>query len=64
MGISTDANLPMFKADQVLTLAAPKDVLNRLPLTTDIHIADIGLPLSIYKKFGIPMPAFYEQQIL
>lgn len=63
MGISTDANLPMFKADQVLTLAAPKDLLNWLPLETDIHIADIGIPHSIYKKFGIPMPAFYEHQI-
>lgn len=64
MGISTDTNLPMFKADQVLTLAAPKDVLNWLPLGTDIHIADIGIPHSIYQKFGIPMPAFYEHQII
>lgn len=60
MGISSDLSKPMFKANQVLTLAAPKDLLNELPLETDIRIADIGIPLPIYKQFDIPMPTFFE----
>lgn len=60
MGISSDLRQPIFKAGQVLTLAAPKDVLNKLPLETDIRIADIGIPLAIYKQFDIPMPTFFE----
>ena len=64
MGISDDLNQPMFNANQVLTLAAPKDILNHLPAETDIRIADIGIPHPIYKKFGIPMPSFFEHQIL
>ena len=63
MGISEDLSQPMFNANQILTLAAPKDVLNYLPAATDIRIADIGIPHSVYKKFGIPMPAFFEHQI-
>lgn len=64
MGISTDLSQPMFNANQVLTLAAPKDLLNHLPVETEIRIADIGIPHTIYKKFGIPMPSFFKHQIL
>lgn len=64
MGISTDLSQPMFKANQVLTLAAPKGILNLLPFETDIRIADLGIPHPIYKKFGIPMPSFFEHQII
>ena len=64
MGISEGLIQPMFNAHQVLTLAAPKEVLHQLPPETDIRIADIGIPHSVYKKFGIPMPSFFEHQIL
>jgi len=64
MGISEGLIQPMFNAHQVLTLAAPKEVLNQLPTETDIKIADIGISHSVYKKFGIPMPSFFEHQIL
>ena len=64
MGISVDLSQPMFNADQVLTLAAPKEILNVLPKKTDIQIADIGIPLSVYTKFKIPMPSFFEHQII
>lgn len=64
MGISEGLSHPMFNANQVLTLAAPKDLLNQLPKKTDIRIADIGIPHPVYKKFGIPMPSFYEHQII
>lgn len=60
MGISEDNSQPMFQADQVLTLAAPKQVLNILSLKTEIFIADIGIPYGIYKKFNIPMPSFFK----
>ncbi len=64
IGISKDLKEPMFRADQVLTLAAPKDILNLLPQETDIRIADLGIPLSIYEKYNIPMPSFFENQLL
>lgn len=64
MGISKDQSSPMFNAQQVLTLAAPKDILNTLPPETDIRIADIGIPKTIYRKYKIPMPEFYIQQII
>lgn len=64
IGISTNLSQPMFNANQVLTLAAPKDLLNNLPLEIDIRIADIGIPHLIYKKFGIPMPSFFKHQII
>ncbi|AIZ40838.1 NAD(P)H-hydrate epimerase [Cellulophaga baltica] len=60
MGISEDGTQPMFQADQVLTLAAPKQILNTLSLKTKIFIADIGIPYGIYEKFNIPMPSFFK----
>lgn len=59
-GISADNNSQMFLADIVLTLAAPKLILNSLPKHTKIFIADIGIPESLYKKFGIGLPNFYK----
>jgi NAD(P)H-hydrate epimerase len=64
IGISEDLNQTMFNADQILTLAAAKDILNILPSEIDIRIADIGIPHSVYKKFGISMPSFFKHQIL
>jgi NAD(P)H-hydrate epimerase len=64
MGISVDLSQPMFNADQVLTLAASKEILNVLPRKTDIQIADIGIPLAVYTKFKVPMPSFFENQII
>ncbi|WFO15181.1 NAD(P)H-hydrate epimerase [Cellulophaga baltica 4] len=60
MGISEDGTQPMFQADQVLTLAAPKQILNTLSIKTKIFIADIGIPYGIYEKFNIPMPSFFK----
>jgi len=60
MGISEDGTQPMFLADQVLTLAAPKQILNTLSLKTKIFIADIGIPYGVYEKFNIPMPSFFK----
>lgn len=54
---------PMFHAHQILTLAAPKDILNILPPEMDIRVADIGIPKAIYEKYNIKMPPFHKQQI-
>lgn len=64
LGISKDGAHPMFGADEVLTLAAPKRILEVLSPETDTFVADIGIPEDIYKKFKIEMPKFFEQQIL
>jgi len=63
-GFLGDATLPYFKADTVLTLAASKKILYTLPLTTDILIADLGIPKSVYQKFNIEYLPFYESAIL
>lgn len=55
---------PMFHAHQILTLAAPKDILNLLPPEMDIRVADIGIPKAIYEKYNVKMPPFHQQQIM
>lgn len=61
-GISEENTSQMFMADIVLTLAAPKFILNSLPQHTKIFIADIGIPEALYKQFGIDLPNFYRHQ--
>ncbi|MGB5667744.1 MAG: NAD(P)H-hydrate epimerase [Maribacter sp.] len=60
IGISKELKEPMFQAQQVLTLAAPKDILNVLPPETHIFIADLGIPHEVYEKYNIPMPTFFK----
>ncbi|MFT5735673.1 MAG: NAD(P)H-hydrate epimerase [Maribacter sp.] len=64
IGISEDRSEPMFKAHQVVTLAAPKKILELLPKGIAIFIADIGIPKAIYTEFDIEMPCFARQQLL
>lgn len=64
IGISEDMSEPMFKAHQVVTLAAPKKILKVLPKETDIFIADLGIPNAVYKEFDIEMPSFAGQQLI
>jgi len=63
IGISKELVEPMFMAHQVLTLAAPKDILNILPPETDIRIADLGIPKKIYEHYKIPMPLFFYRGV-
>ena len=63
IGISASAHEPQFLAHQVLTLAAPKKILNVLPEETEIFIADLGIPEKIYQHYNIPMPEFFRHQI-
>ncbi len=64
IGISEDTSQPMFKAHQIVTLAAPKKILEVRSTQTDIFIADIGIPNAVYAAFDIEMPAFAGQQLL
>ncbi len=64
IGISENTAQPMFKAHQIVTLAAPKKILEVLPKGRDIFIADIGIPKTIYKEFDIEMPQFAGQQLI
>lgn len=63
-GISKDPSQPLFKAHQVVTLAAPKKILKVLSKTTEVYIADIGIPQEVYRKFNIDMPPFHGQQLI
>jgi len=64
IGISEDKKQPMFKAHQVLSLAAPKKILETLYGNTEVFIADIGIPKAVYQEFDIEMPLFKEKQLL
>lgn len=64
IGISKNRSEPLFKANQVVTLAAPKTILEFLPKEIGIYIADIGIPKAVYTEFDIEMPCFARQQLL
>jgi NAD(P)H-hydrate epimerase len=50
-GFVGDVEDIFFHADKVLTLAAPKKLLYKLPVTTELYVADIGIPIQAYSKF-------------
>ncbi len=52
-GFLGDPNSIYFNANQVLTLAAPKTILNHLPSQIEIYVADIGIPKAVYERFNI-----------
>lgn len=47
-----------FQPDIILTLAAMKTELIKLMNTTEIYIADLGLPKTVYSDFGIEQGSF------
>ncbi|MEX2604972.1 MAG: NAD(P)H-hydrate epimerase [Gracilimonas sp.] len=63
-GISPNPDEVIFDAKEVLTLAAHKKILNHLPESVAIYIADIGLPAAVYKEFGLLQPEFNKDQII
>ncbi len=63
-GFLGDISNPYFMAHQVLSLAASKKILYKLPIDTEIYLADLGIPQSVYQKFHIPMPPFEKSAIL
>ena len=64
-GYLGDTEKAFFQADKVLSLAAPKKILNLiLSKQTEIYIANIGIPKVVYKKFGLDILPFHQQNIL
>ncbi|WP_299324001.1 NAD(P)H-hydrate epimerase [uncultured Maribacter sp.] len=64
VGISKDGELSGFKANQVMTLAAPKILLEKLPNGVEVFMADLGIPKSVYEHFNIQMPDFKKYQLI
>jgi len=63
-GFDGDSNALYFNCDKILTLAAPKKLLYKLPVSTEIFIADIGIPAEVYQKFELDPLPFEDQNIL
>lgn len=63
-GFSGDPDRPYFQADKVLTLAAPKKILYSLPATTEIFVADLGIPKQVYEKFETERLPFNTNNII
>ncbi len=63
-GFLGDTATPYFHADKVLSLAASKKILYALPESTELYIADLGIPKMVYQKFGVEIPPFHSSSIL
>jgi NAD(P)H-hydrate epimerase len=64
VGISNDGELLGFKANQVMTLAAPKIILEHLPSDVEVFIADLGIPKLVYNHFNMKTPNFSNNQLI
>ncbi len=53
-----------FKADKILTLAAPKQLLYNLPKEVAIFVADLGIPKELYERLNIRRLPFEGHPIL
>jgi len=60
-------NNPCMKGAQTLTLALPKKGLvqsSAKPYVGELYLADIGVPLHVYRELGIDFPVFHETLIV
>ncbi|NOY49682.1 MAG: NAD(P)H-hydrate epimerase [Chlorobi bacterium] len=60
-GFNKDNMEMPFKPDTILTMAAMKTELIPLLCSTNIFIADIGIPASVYSEFGMEYPAQFTE---
>ncbi len=60
---SGDKSGSYFKADKVLTLALPKTGLS-VRDSSEIFLADIGIPLSVYREAGLVFTAPFEDSYI
>lgn len=65
-GISEDGKHLRFRADKVLTVAAPKTILLNHIDEYDLFIADVGIPAEVYlrNKIDYAELGFYRNQIV
>lgn len=64
---SGQPNSPCARGTQTLTLALPKKGLRERkarPYVGDLFLADIGVPLSLYRKFGLTRPIFERSAVI
>lgn len=60
-------NNPCIRGSQTLTLALPKKGLlenSAKPYVGDLFLADIGVPLSLYRKFGLAQSIFETNTVI
>jgi NAD(P)H-hydrate epimerase len=62
-GFIGNKDKPYFRADKILTLAAPKKILYNLQ-NTEIYVADLGIPLQVYEMFDIDFLPFNKGAII
>ena len=62
-GFIGDKDTTYFKADKVLTLAAPKKILYHLQ-NTEIYVADLGIPHQVYEIFETDFLPFNKGGII
>jgi len=60
-GFNMDSGDALFRPDTILTLAAMKTELIPLLDSTNILIADLGIPMEVYNKFGIEQPIEFKK---
>ena len=63
-GFLGSTDVPFFKSDKILTLAAPKKILYSLDENVEIYIADLGIPKEVYVKFGMEILPFHNNNIV
>ena len=63
-GFLGDPKNAYFKANKILTLAAPKRILYNLPSNTEIWVADLGIPQMVYEKFKHKILPFNQSNIV
>ena len=62
-GFVGDLKTPRFDASKILTLAAPKTILYKLQ-SSEIYVADLGIPKQVYEKFDTEILPFDESGII
>ncbi len=63
-GYLGDTNTIRFEANTIISLAAPKKILFDLPTSTELLVADLGIPNEVYKKFNANILPFQKGRIL
>ncbi|CAM1342379.1 NAD(P)H-hydrate epimerase [Tenacibaculum amylolyticum] len=63
-GFLGDIKVKYFKADTILSLAAPKKITFNLPDKVELLVADLGIPHTVYKTFGVEILPFHTGRII
>lgn len=63
-GFDRETSTSLFKPDIILTLAAMKTELIPLLSEVQLFVADLGIPLSAYKTFGVSIPEVFQTSSL